>query len=277
MLNGRTVVFLSCHGADLEPLARPIRDDLNDRGHRPVIVGDEPLLRGTFDPESKVTAYVNASDAAVALCTRDERVPGGTAQNIIDEIGQARTHPKLRDVVCVLKEPGVTLTSNINPTWEDLRQDDPAAALATIVRQLEAWDVRPEVPGPLAPEPAGPVASHRSATWWSTGASSCSGNEPSGRRSRRQLPSRTDLPGVARGMETPDAQRTIHTAQELLRLAPCNHLAAREHAVRNPGRAEHDDPSAPLGQAAFSSRHPCRSLRAAHHKRGIQTQFRAPE
>jgi hypothetical protein len=42
-------------------------------------------------------------DASVALCTHDDRVPGNTVQNIIDQLaGRAVTLP--RDVVCVLKE-----------------------------------------------------------------------------------------------------------------------------------------------------------------------------
>src|SRR5580698_6931726 len=103
MLEGRTVVFLSCMDAFADQLARPIRDQLKDLGYRAIIVTDEPSLRGAFDPESKVNAYIEASDAFVALCTDDARVPGSTAQNIIDEIGRARSHPSLREVVCVLK------------------------------------------------------------------------------------------------------------------------------------------------------------------------------
>jgi len=102
VLNGKTVVFLSCQLADADRLARPIRNALNDRGYHAVIVMDEPLLRGTFEPESKVTGYLDASDAFAALCTDDVRNPGKTAQNIIDEIGRARMHLKLREVVCVL-------------------------------------------------------------------------------------------------------------------------------------------------------------------------------
>jgi len=107
---------------------------------------DEPSLRGSFDPESKVSAYIEASDAFVALCTHDDRVPGNTAQNIIDEIGRARSHPSLREVVCVLKESNVKLPSNINPVWNALETDKPDAAFGVIRRQLDAWGVVPTVP-----------------------------------------------------------------------------------------------------------------------------------
>jgi len=129
-----------------DQLARPIRDRLDDLGYHAVIVMDEPLLRGSFDPESKVSAYIQASDAFVALCTSDARVPGGTAQNIIDEIGRARSHPGLREVVCVLKEASVALPSNINPVWEALEEDKPDPAFGVIRRQLEAWGVVPTMP-----------------------------------------------------------------------------------------------------------------------------------
>ena len=94
------------------------------------------------------TAYLDASDAFVALATADKRVPGGTAQNIIDEVGRARTLPALRDVVCVLKEASVGLPSNINPVWEVLEPDQPEAAFRVISRQLEAWGVVPTMPRP---------------------------------------------------------------------------------------------------------------------------------
>ena len=128
-----------------EKLARPIRDSLDELGYRAIIVMDEPLLRGSFDPEGKVDAYLDASDAFVALCTADPRFPGGTAQNIIDEIARARSRPGLREVVCILKETTVTLPSNINPVWEPLDRDDPDSALGVICRQLDAWGVVPTV------------------------------------------------------------------------------------------------------------------------------------
>lgn len=146
MLEGRTTVFLSCMDAFADQLARPIRDQLSDVGYRAIIVSDEPSPRGSFDLESKVNAYIEASDAFVALCTHDDRVPGNTAQNIIDEIGRARSHPSLREVVCVLKEADVKLPSNINPVWNALEADKPDAALGVIRRQLEAWGVVPTRP-----------------------------------------------------------------------------------------------------------------------------------
>lgn len=151
MLEGRTVVFLSCTDAFADQLARPIRDQLNESGYRAIIVTDEPSLRGSFDPESKVSAYIEASDAFVALCTHDDRVPGNTAQNIIDEIGRARSHPSLREVVCVLKESNINLPSNINPVWNALEADKPDAAFGIIRRQLDAWGVVPTVPRAAPP------------------------------------------------------------------------------------------------------------------------------
>jgi hypothetical protein len=139
---------LSDQSADADGLARPVRDELTARGYHAVIIMDEPLLRGTFDPESKVMAYIEASDAFVAFCTDDIRNPGRTAQNIIDEIGRARAHPKLRDVVCVLKAASVTLPTNINPTWARLSPGQPDAALDVILAQLEAWDVMPAIASP---------------------------------------------------------------------------------------------------------------------------------
>ena len=156
MLGERSVVFLSCMDAFADQLARPIRDRLNALGYRTIIVTDEPLLRGSFDPESKVNAYIEASDAFVALCTHDDRLPGSTAQNIIDEIGRARSHPSLREVVCVLKEDKVKLPSNINPVWNALDLDKPEVALGVIRRQLEAWGIVPTLPR-ATPTPAAPL------------------------------------------------------------------------------------------------------------------------
>jgi len=158
VLAGRTVVFLSCMDAFTEQLARPIRDQLNDLGYHAVIVMDEPMLRGCFTPEGKVNAYIDASDAFVALCTPDGRVPGHTAENIIDEIGRARTHPRLRDLVCVLKDTSVQLPSNIAPAWDALDSSQPDAAFEIIRRQLAAWGVTPTNPpasqaAALAPPP----------------------------------------------------------------------------------------------------------------------------
>lgn len=149
-------MFLSCMDAYKEQFAAPIRDQLNELGYNAVIVQDEPLLRGSFDPESKVDKYIEAADAFIALCTHDDRNPGKTAQNIIDEIGRARAHPKLREVVCVLKEPQVSLPSNIYPVWEPIDHDRPDAALILIRRQLNAWDITPTTPS-ASPTPTEPL------------------------------------------------------------------------------------------------------------------------
>ena len=159
MLGGRRVVFLSCMHVYREQLVAPIRDHLNELGYRAVIVEDEPLLRGSYGIESKVDAYIEASDAFVALCTHDDRIPGNTAQNIIEEIGRARMHPKLREVVLVLKDGQVKLPSNVAPAWEPLDPDEPEQAFQRIRRQLETWNVLPAAPlkapaivQPLPPE-----------------------------------------------------------------------------------------------------------------------------
>jgi hypothetical protein len=159
VLDGRTVVFLSCMDLFKVSLARPIRDKLNNLGYRAIIVMDEPNLRGTFTAEDKVNAYIEASDAFVALCTSDKRVPGGTAQNVTDEIARARTHPRLRDVVFILKEESVNLPSNIDPVWDALDPQNPNAAYGVIQRQLHAWGVIPSDQRPsvssIQPLPAG--------------------------------------------------------------------------------------------------------------------------
>lgn len=157
MLNGECVVFLSCTSSNADSLARPIRNALNEMGFHAVIVMDEPLPRGTFEPESKVDAYLDVSDAFVALCTEDPRVPGRTAENVIDEIGRARTRSGLREVVSVLKVPLVALPSNINPTWGDLSATDPDSALSVILRQLEAWGLSATAgaTSPRADQPTG--------------------------------------------------------------------------------------------------------------------------
>jgi hypothetical protein len=154
VLGGKQVVFLSCTAtlSAVDRLARPIRDRLNAAGYHAVIVGDEPSLRGDFSPEEKVDGYLAASDAFVALATLDDRLgPSSTAGNIIDEIGRARTRPGLQDVVCVMKQPGVNLPSNINPVYESLDLDDPDAAYEFIMRQLKLWNVVPSLPPPLPP------------------------------------------------------------------------------------------------------------------------------
>jgi hypothetical protein len=157
VLDGKLVVFLSCTGASDadERLARPIRDRLKAAGYHAVIVGDEASLRGDFSPEEKVNGYLEVSDAFFALATLDPRQgPSSTAANIVDEIGRGRVLPSLKDVVSVMKQPGVVLPSNINPVYESLDLSDPDAAYELIIRQLKTWKVVPanvvapvEVPG----------------------------------------------------------------------------------------------------------------------------------
>jgi len=157
MLLGETVVFLSCMDGVHNQLAVPIRDGLRDRGYRAVVVTDEPMLPGTFGNEEKVSSYLDASDAFVALCTLDPRLGQATAQNIVDEIARARSRPGLRDLVAVFKEPEVVLQTNFAPTWERLDRRDPHGALVVIVRQLATWGIAPTQPVPTQSGPA-PVA-----------------------------------------------------------------------------------------------------------------------
>ena len=169
MLEGKTAVFLSCSHTFLDRLAWPIRRGLDADGYRAVIVEDEPLLPHTgWEPDAKVNAYLDASEAMVALCTPDNRVTSPKRlrlwhqrrmecrQNIIDEIERARHRSSLKDVVYIMKEASVTLPSNINPTTDELSVNDPAAALALIRRQLETWGVKP-VPRPMHPAAAPPT------------------------------------------------------------------------------------------------------------------------
>ena len=113
-------MFLSCTGASDadERLARPIRDRLKAAGYHAVIVGDEASLRGDFSPEEKVNGYLEVSDAFFALATPPSARPISTAANIVDEIGRGRVLPSLKDVVSVMKQPGVILPSNINPVYK---------------------------------------------------------------------------------------------------------------------------------------------------------------
>ncbi|HZA09991.1 hypothetical protein [Mycobacterium sp.] len=159
MLDGKQVVFLSCMDSYADRLARPIRDRLNELGYRAVILTDEPMLRGAFDPEANVDGYLEASDAFVALATHDNRMgPTGTAGNILDEIGRARRIAGLKDVMLVMKQDTVKLPSNINPLYERLDPEDPDAAVEVIMRQLDAWGVVPTrapTPAPREPLPDG--------------------------------------------------------------------------------------------------------------------------
>jgi CAP12/Pycsar effector protein, TIR domain len=161
MLDGRPVVFLSCSDRFKESVARKLRDALAEVGVWGVIVSDEPLLsRVGWEPGDKVEAYMNASDAVVALCTADDQLADGTVQtrqNIIDEIRLARERPNLRDRVLVAKGQAVRLPSNINPTYERLDPRDLRPLIDVVLRQLREWRVigeRPAQPVTQRPAPA---------------------------------------------------------------------------------------------------------------------------
>jgi hypothetical protein len=114
-------------------------------------VSDEPLLENAWTPEQKVDAYLDRSDAVVVFATGELIAQGQTYTrlNIADEIGRARSRAGLRDRVCVLREHGVTLPSNINPAYESLDADRPEPAFRRALQQLAAWGLPVSVP----PEP----------------------------------------------------------------------------------------------------------------------------
>jgi hypothetical protein len=162
ILDGRPAVFLSCSERFKKTVAWPVRDALNVYGVHGIIVSDEPLLPRTLsDPDSQVNAYLDASDALVALCTPDDRLEDGTVQtrpNIINEIQRALDRPGLRDKVQVLKAPDVKLPSNINPTYDALAVSDIPAAMERIVPQLRIWGVLAREPEPAPAPSTAPVS-----------------------------------------------------------------------------------------------------------------------
>jgi hypothetical protein len=149
-------VFVSCSERQKEALARPFKLLLAESGVRGFIVSDEPRPEGTWTPEEKVDAYLALSDAVVVFATGDLQAGEDryTRPNIGDEIGRARSEPHLRNRVCVLKEHGVTLPSNINPAYESLDLTDPAEGFRRALAQLREWGI------PIAriPEAAAPLA-----------------------------------------------------------------------------------------------------------------------
>ena len=157
MLDGRPVVFLSCSEKYKERVAAKLRDALAEVGVWGVIVSDEPLMsRVGWEPGDQVDAFMNASDAVVALCTADDQLADGTVQtrqNIIDEIRLARERPHLRGKVLVAKARPVRLPSNINPTYENLDPSDLRPLVRIVLRQLREWGV-------VGERPAGPVMHH---------------------------------------------------------------------------------------------------------------------
>jgi pimeloyl-ACP methyl ester carboxylesterase len=136
-------VFISCSERRKEAVAWPFRDRLAERGTRAFIVSDEPRPSGTWTPEEKVDAFLERSEAVVVFATADLEAGEDrfTRPNIGDEIGRARSKRHLRDRVCVLKEHGVTLPSNIDPAYESLDLSDLDTAFDRALLQLSEWGV----------------------------------------------------------------------------------------------------------------------------------------
>lgn len=144
-------IFISCSEHQKTSLGRPFRDLLTRNQLRGFIVSDEPRPGSAWTPEEKVDAYLDRSDAAVVFATGD--IDSGqdayTRPNIADEIGRARSKGHLRSRVCVLKEKGVTLPSNINPAYEQLDTSNPDEGFRRALLQLREWgfEIR-ELPEP---------------------------------------------------------------------------------------------------------------------------------
>ena len=134
-------MFISSSERQKEALARPFKALLAENGLRGYVVSDEPRPDGTWTPEDKVDAYLDLSDAVVVFATADLQAGEDryTRPNIGDEIGRARSKPHLRNRVCVLKEQGVTLPSNINPAYETLDPNDAKDAFQRALAQLSEW------------------------------------------------------------------------------------------------------------------------------------------
>jgi len=162
--DGGRGVFISCSERQNEALGRPFKALLAEHGVRGFLVTDEPRPEGAWTPEEKVDAYLARSDAVVVFATGDLEAGEDryTRPNIGDEIGRARSEPHLRNRVCVLKEHGVTLPSNINPAYESLDLAHPEEGFRRALAQLREWgldvDRLPEPPrtaaGPSSSSPA---------------------------------------------------------------------------------------------------------------------------
>jgi pimeloyl-ACP methyl ester carboxylesterase len=150
-------VFISCSERQKETLGRPFKELLAENGLRGFIVSDEPRPEGTWTPEEKVDAYLKLSDAVVVFATGDLEAGEDryTRPNIGDEIGRARSEPHLRNRVCVLKEHGVTLPSNINPAYESLDLTNPEEGFRRALAQLREWGLG-AAPPPEASSAASP-------------------------------------------------------------------------------------------------------------------------
>lgn len=159
-------VFISCSERQKEALGRPFKALLAENGVRGFIVSDEPRPEGAWTPEEKVDAYLPRSAAVVVFATGDLEAGEDryTRPNIGDEIGRARSEPRLRNRVCVLKEHGVTLPSNINPAYESLDPAQPEEGFRRALAQLRAWGLPvggpPDAP-PIAAGPSPPLPSER--------------------------------------------------------------------------------------------------------------------
>jgi pimeloyl-ACP methyl ester carboxylesterase len=145
-------VFISCSERQKVALGRPFKALLAEHGLRGFIVSDEPRPEGAWTAEEKVDAYLARSDAVVVFATGDLEAGEDryTRPNIGDEIGRARSEPHLRNRVCVLKEHGVTLPSNIDPAYESLDLAHPEEGFRRALAQLREWglavDRLPEAP-----------------------------------------------------------------------------------------------------------------------------------
>jgi pimeloyl-ACP methyl ester carboxylesterase len=138
---GARGVFISCSERQKGALGRPFKALLDANGVRGFIVSDEPRPEAVWTPEEKVDAYLDLSDAVVVFATADLEAGEDryTRPNIGDEIGRARSKPHLRNRICVLKEHGVVLPSNINPAYESFEVADPEEGFQRALAQLRAW------------------------------------------------------------------------------------------------------------------------------------------
>jgi len=134
-------IFISCSELQKDALARPFRALLATNGLRGVIVSDAPRPGAAWTPEEKVDAYLARSEAVVVFATADIAAHDDvyTRPNIADEIARARSKPHLRDRVCVLKQRGVELPSNINPAYEQLDPARPVESFRRALVQLREW------------------------------------------------------------------------------------------------------------------------------------------
>lgn len=158
MIEGKPTVFISYSEAEKSTVAIPFREYLASLGLYGILVGEEPLPEAAsdWDPEAKVTHFLDGSQMFVALATPDETVKDGkaTRQNIIDEIRMARERSHLRNKIQIFKAPSVDLPSNINPTHDPLDPEDIAKAFPVFKRQAREYQLlksQQAVPGPEEP------------------------------------------------------------------------------------------------------------------------------